>query len=414
MRLIKKGAPSAFLSIKSVYKDVSKQEITLKIVQDFLAELKASPPAEDASEEDKEKYQETLVWTLYFIALHYDYFRTRNLDLAFKAIDEAIAIDDKLPELYMSKAKMYKHTGDTAKAAEVMNTGRELEKSDRYLNTKTSKYTLRNDDNEAALKLMSLFTRNEAVGGTLGDLLEMQCIWYLTEDGEAYMRRNMYGLALKRFSQVHKIFEDWSEDQFDFHSFSLRKGQIRSYIAMLRWEDTLRHHVFFRRAALDACRVYTLLADQPHLGHTSLAVGSLADEFEKLSTADRKKALKKAKREAIKEQERQKELEAKRKDEAKGKTEDGKVEDTDPNGETLVHSATPLEDALKFLNPLVEFNPEFLEVQLMAFEVQVRREKYALALKALVAAHKIDKEDGRVHEQIVRFKKISKSPILEY
>jgi N-alpha-acetyltransferase 15/16, NatA auxiliary subunit len=377
LRLIKKGAPSAFLSIKAVYKDTEKQAVTLKLVEDFLASLKASPPADDATEEEKAKHTETIVWTLYFIALHHDYFRTRNLDLAFKNIDEAIALDPSLPELFMSKAKMYKHAGQLKLAAETMNTARELEKSDRYLNTKCSKYTLRTDDNEGALKLMSLFTRNEAAGGTLGDLLEMQCIWYLTEDGEAYMRRNMYGLALKRFTQVWKIFEDWHEDQFDFHSFSLRKGQIRSYIAMLRWEDTLRHHVFFRRAALNACKVYTLLADQPHLGHSSLSVGTLAEDFERLSTADKKKAMKKAKREQQKEEEKRKEEAAKRKDEQKGKTDD-KVEDMDPKGEELVHSATPLEDALKFLNPLVEFNPEFVEVQTAAFEVQIRRSKFFL------------------------------------
>ncbi|RPA78796.1 N-terminal acetyltransferase catalytic subunit [Ascobolus immersus RN42] len=405
IRLIKKGAPSAFLSIKAVYKDTSKQAITLKVVEDFLAETRANPPADDASEADKTRHTENIVWALYFIALHYDYYRTRNLDLAFKTIDEAIELDPTLPELYMSKAKMYKHAGDLKKAAETMNTARELEKSDRYLNTKCSKYTLRADDNEGGLKLMSLFTRNEAAGGTLGDLLEMQCIWYLTEDGEAYMRKNMLGLALKRFSQVHKIFEDWHEDQFDFHSFSLRKGQIRSYVAMLRWEDQLRHHVFFRRAAIDACKVYTLLADQPHLGHASLSMGQLAEDFEKLSTAEKKKAMKKAKREQQKEEEKRKEEAAKRKDEANGKADD-KVVDTDPKGEELVHTTTPLEDALKFLNPLVEFNPEFVEVQAIAFEVQIRRKKYALALKALVAGHKLAPNDGRVHEQLIRFRKI--------
>lgn len=240
----------------------------------------------------------------------------------------------------------------------------------------------------------------------------MQCVWFITEDGESYLRQGKFGLALKRFHAIWKIFDDWTEDQFDFHSFSLRKGQIRSYVEMLRWEDTLRAHPFFTRAALGAVKAYTMLFDKPHLAHSSLSNGHGAEgvDFEGLSTADRKKALKKAKREALKAQERAVEAAARAKEE-KAKNaqvanveDEKKKEDNDPLGSELAQTKEPLEAAVKFLGPLLELSPKRVDVQSAGFEVYFRRRKWLLALKCLRAAKELDLEDPVVHEQIVKFR----------
>ena len=218
---------------------------------------------------------------------------------------------------------------------------------------------------------MSKFTRNEAVGGPLGDLHDMQCMWYLLEDGEAYLRRGNVGLALKRFTAVADIFDVWQEDQFDFHSFSLRKGQIRAYVDMVRWEDHLRDHPFFTRAALSAIKLYLKLYDLPEV-----AKGGNA-ELDKLDPSERKKALKKAQ----KEQEKAKKAEADRKAAAQAKAtpkaDDGeqKKEDTDPNGQKLLQTKEPLEVALRFLTPLLELSPRNIEGQDLGFQVFIRRSK---------------------------------------
>ncbi|MGG6498026.1 UNVERIFIED_CONTAM: hypothetical protein NY603_34390, partial [Bacteroidetes bacterium 56_B9] len=80
--------------------------------------------------------------------------------------------------------------------------------------------------------------------------------------------------------------------QFDFHTFSLRKGMIRSYVEMIRWEDKLREHPFFTRAALSAIKIYCMLFDRPELAKGGDPNGTAQCE------ADRKKAAKKAKKEA--------------------------------------------------------------------------------------------------------------------
>jgi peptide alpha-N-acetyltransferase len=165
-----------------------------------------------------------------------------------------------------------------------MEQARALDTRDRHINTKAAKYQLRNNETEAAIKTMGMFTRAETVGGPLADLHDMQCVWFLTEDGQSYARQEKYGLALKRFTSIYNIFDVWQEDQFDFHSFSLRKGQIRAYVDMIRWEDHLREHPFYSRAALSAIEVYIKIHDKPLMNGANGGGNANGDD-----TAERKR-----------------------------------------------------------------------------------------------------------------------------
>src|SRR5690606_28230091 len=117
-------------------------------------------------------------------------------------------------------------------------------------------------------------------------------MWFLTEDGEAFARRGDTGMALKRFHQIFNIFEVWHDDQFDFHSFYLRKGQVRAYVDMIRWEDRVYEHPFYTRAALDAVDVYLKMHDKPSANGVNGADGGNGDD-----EAERKKAARKARKE---------------------------------------------------------------------------------------------------------------------
>ena len=65
------------------------------------------------------------------------------------------------------------------------------------------------------------------------------------------------------FLHVFKHFEDFQEDQFDFHTYCLRKMTLRSYVEMLHMEDELYHHIYYSKAAWGAIEAYLLLLDQP-------------------------------------------------------------------------------------------------------------------------------------------------------
>lgn len=359
-----KDIPSLFVNLKHLYSNSSKKDILLSIVNAYLektektgdeqTQANGTPPSGKAA-------------AYYYLAQHYNYHLSRDLAKAMEYVEKAIELEPKSVDFHMTKARIWKHYGNLKKASETMEEARALDPRDRYINTKSAKYKLRNDETEAAIKTLGMFTRAEAVGGPLADLHDMQCVWFLTEDGESYARQRKYGLALKRFTAVFNVFDVWQEDQFDFHSFSLRKGQIRAYVDMIRWEERLRDHPFYSRAALAAVKVYLKLHDKP------LSNGVNGDAHADQEAAiEKKKAAKKARKEAEKAAQ---EAAAKKEPNKPVKESDAapKKVDDDPEGVKLAATADPLHDAMKFLNPLLEFSPKTIAVQIAGAEVLIRR-----------------------------------------
>lgn len=390
-KMFRKGVPSTFANIKQLYANPEKKQTIIELVESYLKEEpevngSAEPNGSANGTDDKEKgpSQEDIAlnWKLsvnYFLAQHYDYYLSRDLDQATQYVDKAISLNPLKNDytFHMTRARIIKHRGDIPGASKAMNEAREMDPKDRYINTKCAKYQLRNDENQTALDTMGMFTRKEAVGGPLGDLLEMQCVWYLTEDGESYLRQGKLALAFKRLQQVYNIFETWTEDQFDFHSFSFRKGMIRAYVDMIRWEDAIRQHPFYSRAAESAIKILTMLHDKPDLA-TGGNVSSTGD-----AAAD-KKAAAKARKQAEKE-EAEKKAAAAKKANAPAKTEEEgekKKEDADPQGVALLKQVgeKPLDEAMKYLNPLLELSPKNAGSQTAGFEVYIRRSKSCLPL----------------------------------
>ena len=399
LRMLRKGVPSIFANIKQLYHDSTK----LKTVEELVLSYdSAKIPTTSEEVEPTETELANFKWSVpYFLAQHYNFAASRDLAKAIYYGETCLTIEPDSVDFHAVKARSYKYLGNISKASELMTKAQSLDLKDRAINTKAAKYLLRNEQNEDALAMAGKFTQNKTSGGPLADLLDMQCIWYLTEDGQSYLRQRKLGLALKRFHQMFNVFDVWQDDQFDFHNFSLRKGMIRAYIDMLRWEDHLRDHPFYSRMAISAVRAYILLHDNPDLAHGPMLNGMNGTGANgKLTDADRKKALKKAK----KEQEKMEKAEADKKALAKAskpvpkaEVDDAKKEDTDPLGKTLVETKTPLEDSLKFLNPLLEFCGDLVEAQKVGFQVQIRRRKYLLATKCLLKLKELAPEDGNVH-----------------
>ncbi|CEJ83054.1 Putative Protein prenyltransferase [[Torrubiella] hemipterigena] len=390
--MLDKGVPSTFANLKHLYSDSFKKETLAALAKEYLE-------SQDADATSKDKGEAA---ALFYLAQHHNYHLSRNLDTAMEYIEKAIAKDPKSVDYHMTKARILKHTGDVSKASEMMDTARKLDLKDRYINSKAAKYMLRNNENEKALKTVGLFTRADTVGGPLTDLLDMQCIWFLTEDGEAYKRTGNTGLALKRFHQIANIFDVWQEDQFDFHTFSLRKGHIRAYIDMIRWEDHVHDHPFFTRAALDAVDLYVSMADK--------AAAKPNGEETAEEALEKKKAAKKAKKEMERLEREALEQQAKQ-DPNKALNQDGepKKKDEDPLGLTLAATEDPLGAAMRFLTPLLTASPKSIDAQIAGYDVYARRRKYVLALGCLKAAAKLDASDKRIKERSAAFGTILKS-----
>lgn len=368
-----KGIPSTFANLKHLYTDDFKKTTICELVEAYL-----SAEGTDQANGDSSKGKGAAI---YFLAQHYNYYRSRDLAKAMSYVDKAIEQDPKNVDFAMTKARIWKHYGNPQKASEAMDHARSLDVKDRYINTKAAKYQLRNNENEQALKTMGLFTKQDTPGGPLADLMDMQSVWYLTEDGEASARLGNAGLALKRFHAVYNIFDIWQEDQFDFHSFSLRKGMIRAYIDMVRWEDRLRDHPFYTRAALDAIKVYLRLYEQQKAKAVNGVNGSGDDGANGGDELEKKKAAKKAKKEAQRLEKEAAEKAAKQdpnKPQKGGKpdAEALKRKDEDPLGLKLAATTEPLAEAMKFVTPMLQCSPKSIEAQTTAFEVLILRSKW--------------------------------------
>jgi hypothetical protein len=61
----------------------------------------------------------------------------------------------------------------------------------------------------------------------------MQSLLFLLEEADAYRRNGKLNLALKKYMAVKRIFDDFEDDQFDFHGYNLRKFTLNIYIKLV-------------------------------------------------------------------------------------------------------------------------------------------------------------------------------------
>ena len=219
--------------------------------------------------------------------------------VALSFVSEAVAHTPTCVDVYMVRARVYKHGGDAVSAFLSMDVCRRMDTADRYLNTKAVRYALRAGRSAQAEELVALFLRDDADG--LHALSELQVMWWEYHRGAMYERLAQPGRALKSLALIAKHFSDVFEDQFDFHSYSLRKLTLRAYLAMLRWEDGLRGHRFFVRACTAIVRLYVRLWDDARAKERRER--SELDDAQ-LSEEERKAVLKKHKKQAAKDKKR--------------------------------------------------------------------------------------------------------------
>ena len=250
---LRKGVPPLFANVRSLYKDPAKVSIIEKLVLDYLSNLpsigfftkadqEAGVPREPAS---------ALLWTYYFLAQHYDY--QRDTVKALEFINLAIEHTPTLIELFVAKGKIYKHSGDPIEAYRQLDEAQSLDTADRYINSKCAKYMLRANKLKEAEEMCQKFTR-EGVSA-MENLNEMQCMWFQTESALSHQRQGQWGEALKKCHEVDRHFSEIIEDQFDFHTYCMRKMTLRSYVELLRLENRLRDHPFYFKAAKCAIEV---------------------------------------------------------------------------------------------------------------------------------------------------------------
>jgi hypothetical protein len=142
--------------------------------------------------------------------------------------------------------------------------------------------------------------------------------------------------ALDAFVDVTKFFEEYVEAQFEYHNYTLRKATMRSYVAMLRFENEVAAHSAMVKACTGIVQIYVELYDaQQEQQEAPAAAATAADE--------------------------------------------GKDVDLDLG----LKDMEALPQAAAYLQHLLDHSYEKMGTHALAFEVYLRQSKLALALKHL-------------------------------
>ena len=234
-------------------------------------------------------------------------------------------------------------------------------------------------------------------------------MWYELEISRCYGRLGNHGHALKNYTSIDKHFTDILEDQFDFHTYCIRKMTLRAYIKMLRLEDGVYSQGFYTQAACGLIETYIELFDKPK----KAAEAAAEEQLDELSAAERKKAESKRRKAEAKAKAEAEAAKAKEAADAKATAAKGggkaakaakeKPVDDDPDGAKLLAEAAPLEKACTYLRVLQLHSPKELRTHLLACELFARKKKFLLVLRALRKAKAIAPDDPGVHKAVVTF-----------
>lgn len=402
------------------------EELVLNYEKNLMDNSSFEPDPSTKNSENKTN----ILWVYYYLAQHFDYLGSYD-----KALEYITLANDHTPtliELLTLKGKVYKHMGDFDKAFEQVNEAQKLDTADRYLNSKCAKYHLRANRVAEAEQMCSKFTR--AGVSVIENLNEMQCMWYQIELARAYHRMKMYGMALKKCYEIDAFFSEVTEDQFDFHTYCMRKMTLRSYIKLLRMEDVLRSHRFFFDAAEIAINIYLKLHDEPLVEGKENQNSAAANN--QLSASELKKIRSKERKAAAKQQQNQRhgnnkshnhennnDHQASKLGSRNNRNESNQTnkngQPNDPNNDineasgfdpkVLEHPDQPLEKAIRFLTPLKTLATSRIETHLLAFEVYRRKGKLMLMLQSVKRSHKLDPYNSRLRKQLTTFMELVNS-----
>jgi peptide alpha-N-acetyltransferase len=259
--LLKKGAPSVFHSVSGLYQQEHHRS-SIKSVVDGLKQTFEN------LEDKKAQF-----WCLFFMAQHHDCLG-ESLE-ALQHLDKAYELDADIPDLFLMYGRVLKHSNMLGKAVECVEHARKMDLGDRFLNSKAVKYLLRAGELKRAQETIALFLKAGELDKQMADLADIQAIWFDLEAGKCLMAKGDYEGSKTYFGRVTKLYEEFHDDQLDFHNYALRKMNLTYYLELLRYERTIYSEPLFREAAelfIECCRKAVPLASEKSLEE---AMGSL-------------------------------------------------------------------------------------------------------------------------------------------
>jgi peptide alpha-N-acetyltransferase len=251
IKQFEKCVPSVFAQIQPIYSNSAK----VQAIQEVLEALKESlSTSKNYPNGTAAPTAMSLLWTLYVLSQHY--IEVGDHKKALELINQAIDHTPTFIELYMVKAKVFKRQGAYTEAAVHMQKARSLDYSDRYLSNRASRYLLRAGKIKEGDTIMKSFIRD---AGPESSIHELQVMWYEHALGEIYLQKEMYGPGIRQANFIYEHFENIEEDQFDFHSYCMRKYTLAAYAELMDRNANFRNFRYFGKAgylALHGMKLY--------------------------------------------------------------------------------------------------------------------------------------------------------------
>jgi len=118
-------------------------------------------------------------------------------------------------------------------ALKTIDEARKTDLADRYMNNICIKYLLKFMKPTIAEDVLKLFMRDEA------SLYELQNQWYIIEAGKSYLKQKNFPAGLRHLNFVEKQFQDIEANQYDFHSYCVRRWTLREYVEYINFNDNI-------------------------------------------------------------------------------------------------------------------------------------------------------------------------------
>lgn len=205
--IIKRGSPATF----QLFKENIKNKERCKLIWDALLLLDQND-----------------LTVMIFKAKYYSFIGDHTSALGL--IDSAIISYKDLIELVMIKAHIQKHMGSIKQATETIYSVSESFMKDKFTASKSAKYFIRYGSISKAQEILGSFIQKPNLKDRMDDLHEMQAVWYLIEMADRLLKDEKTIYAACFYRKIELIFEDFIDDQLDFHGYSLRRMAFVEYI----------------------------------------------------------------------------------------------------------------------------------------------------------------------------------------
>ncbi len=208
--LVAKGSPAVFSLFKRYYTASERKEVIWNTIVDLMQkeEFKIASLTFAANFESSNGHQEE----------------------ALKYVNELIDLQLERQDHLLLKAKILKRSNEPTKAVSILELETEAFLKDKFSASKVAKYQLRHGSIVKGQDIIASFIQKPTLQEKIGDLHEMQATWYLIEMADRMAREGKHLEAACFYRKIEMIFDEFVDDQLDFHGFSIRKMSFVDYI----------------------------------------------------------------------------------------------------------------------------------------------------------------------------------------